>query len=159
MESTAERFSDLDLSILPFTVNMAARGSIDAAAGAFDAARLDSPVWQSWSLPVGSSPGVPMAFLTTVVLPALKSDWVEIDLGAEYEASTLLRITCELHVACCCGTDHNMHVVEHHSWLAGDDQALAGAFDHAAAMGRQWLGTDLDPDHLRRWAGLPARAQ
>ena len=100
-----------------------------------------------------------MAFLTTVVIPSAISDWAEIDLGAEYETSVPLRITCEIQVACWCSTDHNIHIVEHHGWLAGNDQTLATAFDQAAAIGTQWLGTDLNPDHLRQRAGLPARAR
>lgn len=158
MESAAERFSGLDLSTLPFSINGAARDRIDIAADAFDAARPDSPRWQSWSLPKTSSHGTPMAFLTTVVLPSRSSDWAEIDLGAEFETSTSLRITCEIQVSCWCNTDHNMHVAEHHGWLAGDDQTLATAFDNAAALGIQWFGADLDPDHLRERAGLPTRA-
>jgi hypothetical protein len=158
MEFIAERFSDLDLSMLPFTVDAAARDRIDHAGRAFDAARPDSARWQSWSLPATSSPGIPMAFLTTVVLPSSSSDWAEIDLGAEYETPTSLRITCEMQVECWCSTDHNMHIVEQHGWLAGDEQTLATTFDQAAAPGIQWLDADLDPDHLRRRAGLPARA-
>jgi hypothetical protein len=157
MESTAARFSDLDLSWLPFTIDAAARHRIDEAAHAFDAARPDSAGWQSWSLPATQSPGVPMAFLTTVVLSSASSDWAEIDLGAEYETSTLLRLTCELQVACWCTTDHNMHIVEQQGWLAGDEQTLATTFVQAAALGIKWLGADLDPDHLRTRAGLPAR--
>jgi hypothetical protein len=51
-----------------------------------------------------------------------------------------------------------MHVVERHDWLAGDDDTLATAFEKAAALGIEWFGTDLDPDHLREKAGLPPRA-
>jgi hypothetical protein len=157
MESAAGRFSDLDLSWLPFTIDAAARHRIDEAAHAFDAARPDSRGWQSWSLPATHLPGVPMAFLTTVVLSSASSDGAEINLGAEYETPTSLRITCELQVECWCTTDHNMHIVEQHGWLAGDEQTLATTFGQAAALGAQWLGADLDPDHLRRRAGLPAR--
>src|SRR5690242_17309895 len=110
MESSAEKFSGLDLSTLPFSINKAARDRIDSAGDAFDAARPDSRVWQSWSR--DSSHGISSAFLTTVVLPSPSADWAEIDLGAEFETSTLLRITCEIQVSCWCNTDHTMHIVE-----------------------------------------------
>ena len=157
VESEAERFSDLDLSSLPFTVGAAARARIDKTAEAFDAARPDSPRWQSWRPPERPSAGIPMAFLTTLVLAQSGSDWTEIDLGAEYETSTSLRITCELQVACWCATDHNIHVVVQHGWLAGDEQTLTTTFDQAAALGAHWLAADLAADHLRKRAGLPPR--
>jgi hypothetical protein len=157
MEYAARRFSDLNLSMLPFPIATVARGRIDIAADAFDAVRPDGRGWQSWSLPESSSPGVPMAFLTSVVCEPSSSDWVEIDLGAEYQFSTALRITCEIQTACWCSTDHNMHIVEQHSWLAGNEEILATTFEKAVALGVGWLGTDLDPDHLRHQAGLPAR--
>jgi hypothetical protein len=62
-------------------------------------------------------------------------------------------------VSCWCSTDHTVHIVEQHSWLAGNEHTLAASFEKAAALGIKWLSADLDPDHLRERAGLPPRAR
>jgi hypothetical protein len=41
--------------------------------------------------------------------------------------------------------------------LAGDGPTLAATFEQAAALGVQWLGAGLDPDHLRAQAGPSQR--
>jgi hypothetical protein len=159
--SEAERFSDLTIQGLPFTLDEFDRNRLMAAADALDAVRPPTgrKRWESYAHegpPESLSGGSAILFQTEVTLFNEGSDWLELSLDVAFYAVPSLIVTASVEVACWCEPDHNIHFAEQHQWLVGSAGPLADAFEAGTAALHGWIvDGPREPEPRRVRAGLP----
>jgi hypothetical protein len=85
-------------------------------------------------------------------------DWLDVSLDVAYETPQVLRVSATAQVQCWCDTDHGMDTVEEHTWLVGDAESLARAWEAGCTTVSAWFSADLViAAAWRQRAGLPPR--
>lgn len=161
-DSKADRFSDLVLNGLPFSLDHVFRSRMNAAADRLNDVQpaTDQAPWEAYTREEPSellSGGSHVLFQGIYALDTAH-DWLDVCLDVAYETPQVLRVSAAAQVQCWCDTDHGMDTVEEHTWLAGDAESLARAWEAGCTAVSAWFSAELITvaAWLRR-AGMPPR--
>jgi hypothetical protein len=116
--SQADRFTDLTIQGLPFSVNETTWHRLISAATLLEPVRpaTGRQPWESYANdePAASLGDGHRMLLQFITVLNTDTDWLEISLDVAYHAFPTLRVSAMVQVQCLCVIDHGMDFPERH---------------------------------------------